>query len=695
MSSARTIFLSLLAFLVTSLPAEDGVYVAVDSTGNPAARVIGEEAPATLDDSVVVVERAGRLWGKTKIVVNGVPFTRPEFEETFEFDVEIVPRPLPTKQATRVFDIYELKAALTALYGEEGDALIYACDRNLVWSLTHDAYWDTTDIIEPSGIHTFQVQDNVPVNEAAQEVFEEFISRVDPWNGVLNMPTWETEVLKDYLKRLNGLSDDADLDLALYEHWASTLPAKIEFIQKHSATVASIVITLPAMAGGAGADVVMSLGSLYNSVRDGQDATWDALSLVPYLRLPKGAREVAFRLIGIPGRAAIRLTADQITAFRSILSEVTEKTITAGEKLILKRLERVMDAGLADDVAELGCSGIFCFPAGTTILGANGPVAIEAIREGDVVLSWSESADSYTMSRVLQAFRAISPALVRFEIQGERIEVTPDHPVRVLTKGWVAARDVRPGDALETFEGSVIVEGCSELAVSAGIPVYNILVDGSHSYFASGLHVLFHNGGCWEEFLTKHHDGKVLSAITDPALAPRVIVGLFKATRRGYTNIQAMMLAKALRAFRPGNHEWIPVNRIYNSLFQKIINGAVAKKVLKFIDEARIDVNKLWFNKIVDPKTGAKGVSSANGRPYGHVGGRHADGRKFTKRDGVENAFHKACDDAFDKAVETGTFKIDVWEQEMQVKVLDKYFEGSQLAVIQAEFNAALAKWVP
>lgn len=675
--------------------AEDDVYVAVDSEGNPSARIIGEGAPARLADSVVEIDRASWRFGTTKVVVSGIPYTRADFEESYEFELEILPTPRAAAQGARVFDISELKAALTALYGEEGDALIYACDRNLIWQLVHDAWWDTTDIIELNGYHYFQVQDNVPVNEAAQEVFEEFQSRVDPWTGVLNMPPWETNTLKDYLRRVNGLASDYDMDLALYEHWAATLPAKLEFVQKHATTIAGIVMTLPAMAGGAGADVVMSIGSLYNNLKEGQDPTWDVLALVPYMRLPKGVHAVAFKITGIPGRAAIQFSADTIAKLRSILSDITEKTIASGEKLILKRLEKVVDSGFTDEVTEMGCSGIFCFTAGTEIVTPSGLVPIEALRAGDEVMSWSEAQNAIAVSRVQEAFHGRASKSIRLNIGRDVVEVTPEHPVHSVERGWICARDVKNGEYLSANSGHAKVNHALEINHGDGIDVFNILIEGTHSYFVSSNGILFHNGGCWNEYLAKYHDGKVLNAITDPALTGKVVRGLFRATRRGVINIQAQALAKALRALRPGNHEWLPVNRIYNVLFHKIQNGDEAKKVLKFMDDARIDVNKLWFNKIKDPKTGIAGISSVNNRPYGHVGGRHPNGARYTKVEGVEYKFHSACDAAFDKAVEGGTFNIDTWEQEMRENVLEKFFEGDQLTLITTEFDAALAKWTP
>jgi hypothetical protein len=68
---------------------------------------------------------------------------------------------------------------------------------------------------------------------------------------------------------------------------------------------------------------------------------------------------------------------------------------------------------------------------------------------------------------------------------GRRIEATPEHPFFVAGRGFVAARKLARSDLLETEDGrTAAVVSLSERR--GRFTVYNLEVEGTHTYFAGG-----------------------------------------------------------------------------------------------------------------------------------------------------------------------------------------------------------------
>lgn len=70
------------------------------------------------------------------------------------------------------------------------------------------------------------------------------------------------------------------------------------------------------------------------------------------------------------------------------------------------------------------------------------------------------------------------------------VQVTHEHPFYVVSRGWVRAGDLKPGDTLFTDNGEYKpVEKIEQM--TGKTQVYNLEVDDAHTYFAGG--VLVHN----------------------------------------------------------------------------------------------------------------------------------------------------------------------------------------------------------
>jgi len=116
---------------------------------------------------------------------------------------------------------------------------------------------------------------------------------------------------------------------------------------------------------------------------------------------------------------------------------------------------------------------------------------IEHIKAGDVVLSADPATGAQIPESVLQTFVRQANELWTIATQdGQSIQATGDHPFWVEGKGFVEARYLTRGDRLRRVDGrgSEITALCSD---AASVRVYNLKIDNTHTYYASGL--LVHN----------------------------------------------------------------------------------------------------------------------------------------------------------------------------------------------------------
>lgn len=136
-----------------------------------------------------------------------------------------------------------------------------------------------------------------------------------------------------------------------------------------------------------------------------------------------------------------------------------------------------------------------CFTAGTPVLTANGYVAIETIKAGDMV--WSENVETgeKELKPVVQTFVNETNEIVHIYTNGEKITATPEHPFWVSERGWIGAIYLRAGDHLPSLQNGehIIVERIQHELLNNPIPVYNFEVQDFHTYFVSNSCILVHN----------------------------------------------------------------------------------------------------------------------------------------------------------------------------------------------------------
>ncbi|MCP4545737.1 MAG: hypothetical protein GY835_04610 [bacterium] len=136
-------------------------------------------------------------------------------------------------------------------------------------------------------------------------------------------------------------------------------------------------------------------------------------------------------------------------------------------------------------VTGSSCPGSGCFLAGIQVSTPNGATSIEQLSVGDAVLSWG-SDGQVNYSKVSKVYRTLA---YEYLVINGRIRVTGSHPFKVGHE-WRNTVDLRVGDVLTGEDGKTIYIVCIE-KVDKGVRVFNIEVDGNHTFFADGL--LVHN----------------------------------------------------------------------------------------------------------------------------------------------------------------------------------------------------------
>jgi Pretoxin HINT domain len=130
--------------------------------------------------------------------------------------------------------------------------------------------------------------------------------------------------------------------------------------------------------------------------------------------------------------------------------------------------------------------------AGTLVLTTTGKKAIEELRPGDWVISWDEETGEVIERPVTEWFQRETSSIVDIFIGIEKISCTTDHPFWVQGKGWVLAFQLKAGTVLQNCKGeSLIVDAVHRRNEVA--QVYNVEIEGQHTYFVSGLEILSHN----------------------------------------------------------------------------------------------------------------------------------------------------------------------------------------------------------
>ena len=133
-----------------------------------------------------------------------------------------------------------------------------------------------------------------------------------------------------------------------------------------------------------------------------------------------------------------------------------------------------------------------CFPPGTEVLTPRGGVPIEHIAPGETVITVDENGQQ-VLSMALSTHAARSRLLIIRTTQGD-LTTTSEHPLALASGGFLQAGRLVPGDAVLAWkDGYTKAQVTGVEPLDADALVYNLTVDGPHTFIAGGFVV--HNKG--------------------------------------------------------------------------------------------------------------------------------------------------------------------------------------------------------
>jgi RHS repeat-associated protein len=144
-----------------------------------------------------------------------------------------------------------------------------------------------------------------------------------------------------------------------------------------------------------------------------------------------------------------------------------------------------------------------CFVGGTQIDTPDGPVAIECIQPGDLVVTRDQRRPNgpLTVRPVTRVFQRVAPVILWLTLgNGEVLGTTPGHLVWSNESGWVFADELTAGQTFADADGapqSIIAIARDETPTET----YNFEVAETGTYFANGVWV--HNSSCLRRRMEK------------------------------------------------------------------------------------------------------------------------------------------------------------------------------------------------
>ncbi len=158
-----------------------------------------------------------------------------------------------------------------------------------------------------------------------------------------------------------------------------------------------------------------------------------------------------------------------------------------GTKVIQTRYESVV---LPPSVPEFTARRE-CLAPGTLIWTETGPIAIERIQAGDLVLAQNPRSGELKFAPVLLTTQRSPEPLFSLKFANESVRATGGHLFWVSGQGWIKSRSLKPGMGLHTPYGVVVLDSVDEEVLPTR--THNLIVDDFHSYFVGTNLILSHD----------------------------------------------------------------------------------------------------------------------------------------------------------------------------------------------------------
>ena len=95
--------------------------------------------------------------------------------------------------------------------------------------------------------------------------------------------------------------------------------------------------------------------------------------------------------------------------------------------------------------------GLLCVAEGQLVTTFRGPILIENIQRGDLVLTLNETTKELEYKQVIQISKNIRKDMIEIQSSKGVLKVTADHPI-YTQRGWVDAGDLKENDLIATFK---------------------------------------------------------------------------------------------------------------------------------------------------------------------------------------------------------------------------------------------------
>jgi hypothetical protein len=122
-----------------------------------------------------------------------------------------------------------------------------------------------------------------------------------------------------------------------------------------------------------------------------------------------------------------------------------------------------------------------CLAAGTLILTNRGPIGVEQVRLGDLVLARHPASGETALKPVIQTTHRPPEKLLQIALGDDVIRASGGHPFWISGEGWVRARNLKPGMIMHGLAAPAEITSVTVEEVTS--PSFNLIVDGFHSYF--------------------------------------------------------------------------------------------------------------------------------------------------------------------------------------------------------------------
>jgi hypothetical protein len=192
-------------------------------------------------------------------------------------------------------------------------------------------------------------------------------------------------------------------------------------------------------------------------------------------------------------------------AARQALGDVLVPVTAVGSLQLNNNLSALYrNWALQDMPSSMAAGAMPCsFSADTLVATADGEQPIVTLRIGNVVLAYNEGLGQTGWYTVTGVWVHDDPIIEYVTIDGERIETTPEHPFFTEEDGWLPASELRFGMHVRNADGRYGTVQTIQFAFRTQ-PMYNLTVEGAHTFFVGEKQWLVHNAPCGGSFAERN-----------------------------------------------------------------------------------------------------------------------------------------------------------------------------------------------